>query len=58
MKIPLYDILLVYEKLIEDINVGEVSVVIFTALDVDALCTLKILSVIILLVRNFSRTKI
>lgn len=47
MKIPLYDILLVYEKLIEDINVGEVSVVIFTALDVDALCTLKIISVII-----------
>lgn len=48
MKIPLYDITMVYEKLIEDINVGEVSIVIFTALDVDALCTLKILSVIIL----------
>lgn len=45
MKIPLNDIQIIYEKLIADINVAKVSVVMFTALDVDALCTLKIISV-------------
>ena len=46
MKIPLNDIQIIYEKLIADINVAKVSVVMFTALDVDALCTLKIISVL------------
>ena len=45
MKIPLNDIQIIYEKLIADINVAKVSVVMFTALDVDALCTLKIITV-------------
>lgn len=45
MKIPLHDILQAYEKIISEVNVGEVSVLMFTALDVDALCTLKTLSV-------------
>ena len=45
MKIPLNDIQIIYEKLIADINVAKVSVGMFTALDVDALCTLKIISV-------------
>lgn len=45
MRIPLNDILEVYENIVKDINVAEVSIVIFTALDIDSLCTLKILSV-------------
>lgn len=55
MKIPLNDILLVYESIIADINVAEVSMVLFTALDVDSLCTLKIISVwfLALFCRNF-----
>ena len=58
MKIPLEDILLLYQKMIGEINVAEVSVVLFSALDVDALCTLKILSVAHSSYRNFSRAKI
>ena len=46
MKIPLNDIQIIYEKLIAEINIAKVSVVMFTALDVDALCTLKIISVL------------
>lgn len=49
MKIPLTDILVLYTNLIEEINVAEMSVIMFTALDIDALCTLKIFSVTILI---------
>lgn len=45
MKIPLNDTQLVYEKIIKGINVAEGSIVLFVALDVDALCTFRILSV-------------
>lgn len=58
MKIPLNDIQLVYESLIADINIAEVSMVLFTALDVDALCTLKIISVWQDLFRNSWRIRI
>jgi hypothetical protein len=46
MKIPLNDILVVYEKIVKGINVAEISMILFVALDVDALCTLRILSVL------------
>jgi hypothetical protein len=45
MKIPINDIILIYEKLLTEITISEVSILLFTALDIDALCTLKILSV-------------
>ena len=47
MKIPLTDIQVLYSNLIEEINVAEMSVIMFTALDIDALCSLKIFSVLI-----------
>jgi hypothetical protein len=53
MKIPLNDIILVYERIVKEINIAEVSMVLFTALDLDALCTLKILSVYMTICRNF-----
>ena len=45
MKIPINDILMVYESIIADINIAEVSMILFTALDVDSVCTLKIITV-------------
>jgi len=47
MLIKLNDIILIYEKILEDINIDYVSVVIYSAVDIDSLCSLKILSVII-----------
>jgi len=46
MLIPLNDIILIYEKILEDINIDYVSVVIYTAIDIDSLCALKMLTVI------------
>ena len=57
MKVPLNDIIILYEKLLEELNVAEMSVIIFTALDVDALCSLKILTVNIFLCRHSSKAK-
>lgn len=45
MKYHLDDIIALYKKLLEEVNVAEASVIIFTALDVDALCCLKMFSV-------------
>ncbi len=45
MLIPLNDIILIYEKMLEELNVEYVSVLIFTSVDMDALCSLKILTV-------------
>jgi hypothetical protein len=53
MKIPINDIITAYENIIKEINIAEVSMILFTALDVDALCTLKILSVTHNKRRNF-----
>jgi len=45
MKIDLKDIVLIFEKMQEELNISYVSIVIFAAVDVDSICTLKILSV-------------
>lgn len=46
MRIDLKDIILLFEKIQEDMNISYVSIVVFTAVDVDSLCTLKIFSVL------------
>lgn len=45
MLIPLKDIISIYEKIIKEINISDLSVIIFTGVDIDSLCTLKMLSV-------------
>lgn len=45
MKIPIKDILELYKTIIDEVNIADVSALLFTALDVDSLCTVKILSV-------------
>lgn len=45
MLIPLKDIICIYEKIIKEINISDLSAIIFTGIDIDSLCTLKILSV-------------
>lgn len=45
MKIDLKDINLIFEKMQEELNISYVSIVIFAAVDLDSLCTLKIFSV-------------
>lgn len=45
MKIDLKDIHLVFEKMQEELNISYVSIVIFAAVDIDSLCTLKMFSV-------------
>jgi hypothetical protein len=57
MRIELRDIIVLFEKIQEEINIAYVSVVVFCAVDVDSLCTLKILSVIHAPLRNSSRAK-
>jgi hypothetical protein len=44
MLIPLCDLYLIYRSLLKSINVQSVSVLIFVALDVDAVCALRILT--------------
>lgn len=45
MRVELKDIVRLFEKIQEELNINYVSIVLFTALDVDSLCTLKILTV-------------
>ncbi len=45
MLIPLDDIVLLYENILEELNISYCSILIFTGIDIDSLCTLKILSV-------------
>jgi hypothetical protein len=45
MIITMKDVLVLYEKLQQQTNIAHVSVIIFCALDIDALCTLKIICV-------------
>jgi hypothetical protein len=52
MRIDLKDIILLFEKIQEELNISYVSIVIFTAIDVDSLCTLKIFAVTLYLSRN------
>lgn len=51
------DIILLFEKMQEQINISYVSVVVFTAIDPDSLCCLKILSVLPSLGRSSSRAR-
>jgi hypothetical protein len=46
-----------FEKIQEEMNIAYVSVVVFCAVDVDSLCTLKILSVLSSTRRNSSRAR-
>lgn len=57
MRIDLKDIILLFEKIQEDMNISYVSIVVFCAVDVDSLCTLKIFSVLLISCRNSSRAK-
>ena len=57
MRIDLKDIILLFEKIQEDMNISYVSIVVFCAIDVDSLCTLKIFSVPLPPCRNSSRVK-
>lgn len=57
MRIDLKDIILLFEKIQEDMNISYVSIVVFCAVDVDSLCTLKIFSVPLSPYRNSSRVK-
>lgn len=57
MKIDLKDIVLLFEKMQEELNISNVSIVIFVAVDVDSICTLKIFSVLIHLSRKCSNAK-
>lgn len=45
MLIPLVDLQLIYSKILEQLNLSYTSVLIFTAFDADAVCSLKILTV-------------
>ena len=45
MRIDLKDIILLFEKIQEEMNISYVSIVVFSAIDVDSLTSLKILSV-------------
>lgn len=47
MRIDLKDIILLFEKIQEEMNISYVSIVVFTGIDVDSLCSLKILSVLL-----------
>ena len=58
MPIPLHDIVSIYERIKEEININYVSVVLYTAIDIDSLCSLKMLTVIIShKLRNSSKAK-
>ncbi len=57
MRIDLKDILILFEKIQHSMNISYVSIVIFTAIDIDSLCTLKIFTVFTPLFRNFSKAK-
>lgn len=57
MRIDLKDIILLFEKIQEQMNISYVSIVVFSAIDVDSLCSLKILSVPPHPLRNSSRAK-
>jgi hypothetical protein len=57
MRIDLKDIILLFEKMQEQINISYVSIVVFTAIDADSLCSLKILSVLPFLGRSCSRAR-
>lgn len=58
MRIDLKDILVLFEKIQQGVNIAYVSVAIFCAVDVDSLCTLKIFSVITYQYRNSLKAKI
>lgn len=45
MRIDIKDIVLLFERIQEELNISYVSIVIFTAVDTDSLCTLKIFTV-------------
>jgi hypothetical protein len=45
MLISLRDILVLFEQVQKEMNIAHVSVVLFCGLDIDSLCTLKILAV-------------
>lgn len=46
MLIPITDLQIIYEKVLEELNLSYTSVLIFVAFDTDSVCTLKILTVI------------
>ena len=45
MKIALKDIVMLFEEMEGELNISYVSIVIFVGVDVDSVCTLKMLSV-------------
>lgn len=49
MLIPLSDLHLIYKKIQSNINMQYTSVLIFVALDVDSVCALRIITVLIIL---------
>ena len=57
MLISLRDILVLFEQIQKELNIAHVSVVLFCGLDIDSLCTLKILAVCLASCRNFSEVK-
>lgn len=47
MLIPITDIEIIYKKVLKSINIDYISVVIYVSFDVDSICALKIITVII-----------
>jgi hypothetical protein len=45
MLIPIHDIVLIYEQMLEHVNIDYVSVIIFVSTEADSLCSAKMLSV-------------
>lgn len=58
MLIPLTDLQIIYENIVLELNLSYTSVLIFVAFDTDAVCSLKILTVVIWGYREYLSQKV